>query len=237
MIKYQPASLTSSAQLKLFQHNTTTMICRSCLRKGASSIRPSIFSRSFTTTIPRLDAPTAAPSSSPPAATSTSAAQPFSTPLSPTPNDVSLGTSLKPKPKTTSALPASICPPGSVLKGLNYFKGKEDPIALADEEYPEWLWHVLDVKEKAGTVVDEAGDEFSKSKKLRRKAAKRQRKLEAKLLASGDVSALTPKVPITKQSVDLPSGEKGMGERSELKKAMRQERRAKIKENNYLKGM
>lgn len=77
----------------------------------------------------------------------------------------------------------------------------------------------------------------AKSKKLRRKAAKRQRKLEAKLLASGDVSALTPKVPITKQSVDLPSGEEGMGERSELKKAMRQERRAKIKENNYLKGM
>lgn len=49
-----------------------------------------------------------------------------------------------------------------MLKGLNYFKGKDDPIALADEEYPEWLWHVLDVKEKAGTVVDEAGDEFCK---------------------------------------------------------------------------
>ncbi|TVY46409.1 hypothetical protein LOCC1_G003774, partial [Lachnellula occidentalis] len=218
-----------------FQHNTTTMICRSCLRKGASSIRPSIFSRSLTSTIPRLDA-AAAPSSGPPAATSTSAAQPFSTPLSPTPNDVSLGTSLKPKPKT-SALPASICQPGAVMKGLNYIKGKDDPVALAEEEYPDWLWHVLDVKDKAGTVVDEAGDEFSKSKKLRRKAAKRQRKLEAKLLASGDMSSLTPKVPITRQSVDLASGEEGMGERTELKRAMRKERRANIKEANYLKAM
>ncbi|TVY20052.1 hypothetical protein LARI1_G002720 [Lachnellula arida] len=235
MFKYQPAQL-KPFQHSTAQHNTTTMICRSCLRKGASSIRPTIFSRSLTTTIPRLDAPTATPSSSPPAATSTSAAQPFSTPLSPAPNDVSLGTSLKPKPKT-SALPASICPPGSVMKGLNYFKGKDDPIALTEEEYPEWLWHVLDVKDKASAVEVEAGDEFSKSKKLRRKAAKRQRKLEARLLASGDISALTPKVPITRQSVDLPSGEEGMGERSELKRAMRQERRAKIKENNYLKGM
>ncbi|TVY33225.1 54S ribosomal protein L37, mitochondrial [Lachnellula subtilissima] len=212
------------------------MICRSCLRKGASSLRPSIFSRSLTSSIPRLDATTAAPSSSPPVATSTSAAQPFSTPLSPKPNDVSLGTSLKPKPKTT-ALPASICLPGSVMKGLNYFKGKEDPVALAEEEYPDWLWHVLDVKDNAGIVNEEDGDEFSKSKKIRRKAAKRQRKLEAKLLASGDISALTPKVPITRQSVDLPIGEEGMGERSELKRAMRKERRAKIKEANYLKAM
>jgi len=123
------------------------------------------------------------------------------------------------------------------MKGLNYFKGKEDPVALADDEYPAWLWRILDVRDKAGAKEDEEGDEFSKSKKLRRKAAKRQRKLEAKMLASGDVTAFTAKVPITRQSVDLPDGEEGMAERSELKRAMRQERRAKIKESNYLKGM
>ena len=51
------------------------------------------------------------------------------------------------------------------------------------------------------------------------------------------MEALTPKVPITRQSVDLPDGEEGMEERGELKRAMRRERRAKIKEGNYLKGM
>lgn len=85
----------------------------------------------------------------------------------------------------------------------------------------------------------------AKSKKVRRKAAKAQRKLEAKLLASGDLSALQPKIPITKQSIDLPSNEQGTlagaleaGEkRGELRDAMRAERRKKIKEGNFLKGM
>lgn len=85
----------------------------------------------------------------------------------------------------------------------------------------------------------------AKSKKLRRKAAKSQRKLEAKLLASGDLSSLQPKIPITKQSVDLPSNEEMTLEgalragrkREELRNAMRAERRSKIKETNYLKAM
>jgi len=31
-----------------------------------------------------------------------------------------------------------------VLKGLNYFKNKPEPVALEDHEYPEWLWTLLD---------------------------------------------------------------------------------------------
>ncbi len=85
----------------------------------------------------------------------------------------------------------------------------------------------------------------AKSKKLRRRAAKRQRKLEAARLASGDLSLLDVKVPLTKQSIDLPGNEEGTFEgaevadakRDELRSAMRRERRLKIKENNYLKSV
>ena len=38
----------------------------------------------------------------------------------------------------------SSCPKGTTLKGLNILNGKSDPIAMADEEYPEWLWKLLD---------------------------------------------------------------------------------------------
>jgi large subunit ribosomal protein L54 len=59
------------------------------------------------------------------------------------------------------ALPESICPAGTPLKGLNYFKGRDDPVALAEEEYPEWLWHCLDKKKEVDGEGDKgAGDEF-----------------------------------------------------------------------------
>jgi large subunit ribosomal protein L54 len=85
----------------------------------------------------------------------------------------------------------------------------------------------------------------AKSKKLRRKAAKRQRKLEQARLAAGDTSALEPKIPLTQQSIDLPANEEGTIEgaleaeekRRELRAAMRQERRKTIKEKNFLKSM
>lgn len=48
-----------------------------------------------------------------------------------------------------------------MLTGLNYFKGKTDPVALADSEYPEWLWSCMDVMKKSGgTAESGAGDEF-----------------------------------------------------------------------------
>jgi large subunit ribosomal protein L54 len=58
----------------------------------------------------------------------------------------------------------SSCPEGTVLTGLNYFKNKTDPVALADDAYPAWLWKCLDVQKKADEgEADEAGDEFCKS--------------------------------------------------------------------------
>jgi large subunit ribosomal protein L54 len=131
------------------------MICHRCLhRASALRICPS-FTRSLTTSTPGSSP------SNPPAATSTSAAQPFTTPLSPAPNAVSQGVHLRPKPKTP--LPVSSAPAGTLLKGLNFLKGREDPVALPEEEYPEWLWHCLDTGKKGGDdSAESAGDEFCK---------------------------------------------------------------------------
>lgn len=50
----------------------------------------------------------------------------------------------------------SSCPAGTVLKNLNIEKGQDSIVALADEEYPEWLWKVLEPKEvQAKRLVEE----------------------------------------------------------------------------------
>ncbi|KAG6236998.1 hypothetical protein E4U25_003147 [Claviceps purpurea] len=147
--------------------------------------------------------------------------------------------------KSQSKRPRSMCPEGTVLTGINYIKGGQDPVAQKDEDYPEWLWRCLEAIKKTDTVVEDDLDEFSKSKKVRTLAAKRQRAREAKLLAEGNMEALAPKIPLQEQSINLPGEEGGTAEenaeaakkRYELKRAMRKERKAKIKENNYLKSM
>ena len=50
-------------------------------------------------------------------------------------------------------------------------KGKTDPVAMEDHEYPEWLWDVLKPKEKEGDEGVDA-DLYSKSKNKRAKAKK-----------------------------------------------------------------
>ncbi|KZL70139.1 ribosomal protein subunit L37, partial [Colletotrichum tofieldiae] len=211
------------------------MICRTCLRRASA--------------LPRLQAPRAA---------AVLAIRPFSL-SAPSRNAAAAaddGTKTKATevPPNLSTLkhdapppePISSCPAGTVLNGLNYFKGRTDPVALRDEEYPEWLWTVLESKKETVESTDDlAAEMFSKSKKQRKAAAKRQKAIEAKLVASGDVEALAPKVPLPQQSINLP-GEKGgdvehnlhaATKRDELRKAMRKERKAKIKESNYLKSM
>lgn len=44
----------------------------------------------------------------------------------------------------------SSCTPGTVLLGTNYLKGDNPKVALEDEEYPEWLWQLLD---KDGKII------------------------------------------------------------------------------------
>ncbi|KAK0730447.1 mitochondrial ribosomal protein L37-domain-containing protein [Lasiosphaeris hirsuta] len=209
------------------------MICRTSLRRVTGfSLRPIAARAPFTTTIRVRNAATPAPSASPAAAS----------PESTTP-DLS---PLKPKEAEEAEEPLSICRPGTILNGLNYFKGKTDPVALPDEAYPAWLWDCLEVQKKTADADGaDAGDEFSKSRKQRRLANKRRTQLEDKMLASGNLEALAPKISLPRQSINLPDGGSGgledavhaIEKREELRKAMRKERKAGIKEANYLKTM
>ncbi|KAJ2023788.1 hypothetical protein GGH91_003906 [Coemansia sp. RSA 2671] len=45
---------------------------------------------------------------------------------------------------STAQAPKSIATHGTQLKGLNIYKEGKDPVALKDEDYPEWLWTLLD---------------------------------------------------------------------------------------------
>ncbi|OAA68601.1 ribosomal protein l37, mitochondrial [Niveomyces insectorum RCEF 264] len=205
---------------------------RQCLRRSAY----------FSTTSPVRKAASTAPAASSP------------TP-SPPPDQLAAetaGDDGTPHAEGTAEAELSSCPAGTVLTGLNYLKGQTDPVALRDDEYPPWLWNCLEVMKKATTDEEaDAGDEFSKSKKQRRMAAKRQRDFEAKILASGDLTALAPKIPLQHQSINLPVVDAAGGgsaldldnallaaaKRKELRVAQRKERRAKIKESNYLRSM
>lgn len=122
----------------------TTMLCTRCLRATATA--------AATTT--RRALPTARYFTTSPAARN--AAEPaLSTPTTKPGQEVP-----HPVPQTRS-----VCKEGTILTGLNFIKGKEDPVALRDEQYPEWLWSCLDSFKKGGEEGDEdLGDEFGKSR-------------------------------------------------------------------------
>jgi len=124
------------------------MICRTCLRR-VSGLRPNIPSvrRPFSLAVPRRSATQAETPSS-------AAAPPAESPLI---NPHAAADADAGKPALSS------CPEGTVLKGLNYFKGREDPVALADDEYPAWLWRCLDDTRKVDVADEDEGDEFCAS--------------------------------------------------------------------------
>ncbi|KAI5809935.1 mitochondrial ribosomal protein L37-domain-containing protein [Peziza echinospora] len=170
-------------------------------------------------------------------------------------------------PATKSATPSvvSAAPAGTILRGLNYLKNKQDPVALEDHEYPAWLWTVLDEKKGDGLSGEDVGDEYSKSKKERRMATKRAAKLALKLGAQEE------RIPVDEQTLDVPFavsnpltphvisavgglsseptivvGADGLNEitfiqaeqaRKEIKKEKRSKNRASIKERNFLGGL
>ncbi len=79
----------------------------------------------------------------------------------------------------------------------------------------------------------------AKSKKQRRLAAKALRKQQML-----NPELMQPKIPMYEQSIDLPRGDgtvqgavEASESRQELTKAMRDKRRATIKESNFLKAM
>jgi len=116
------------------------MICRQCLRRASALTRqPFIASARTISTFPaRLNASGEAPK--------------LSTPTTEPGEELA-----KPAP---AAEPKSSCAAGTVLTGLNYFKNKQDPVALADDQYPEWLWRCLEYPEKVNAAEDGAADEF-----------------------------------------------------------------------------
>jgi len=63
---------------------------------------------------------------------------------------------------TKNATPnvVSAAPAGTILRGLNYLKNKQDPVALEDHEYPAWLWTVLAEKKGDGISGEDVGDEY-----------------------------------------------------------------------------
>ncbi|QIW98029.1 hypothetical protein AMS68_003547 [Peltaster fructicola] len=220
------------------------MICNNCLMRmaqpNALSAANKVIRRAFTSSsITRAAAVSAqtATATNPrpndkPAATSTSAAQPFT--AGTTPKNAAPTSTASPKPRQPSSALA-----GLPLRGINYMKNQQDPIALEDHEYPDWLWEVLDKKESKKDDLDGEGDLFSKSAKQRRIAAKALRKQQLR-----DPNSMVPKVPLYEQTIDIYAGDgtlegaaRANAARQELTKAMRDQRRNKIKETNFLKTM
>ena len=137
------------------------MICQRCLyrlqvarithRRLASTT--ATIAKTSTSSAPR--GPSRGSHEGAPAATSTSAAQPFSAPLSP---------SILPLPSTTAPEVDTIIssvPAGTPLKGLGYLKGKDPPLAMEVHEYPSWLWGLLDRgQEGTNEGVEDSGDSY-----------------------------------------------------------------------------
>ncbi|KAF8428996.1 mitochondrial ribosomal protein L37-domain-containing protein [Tirmania nivea] len=147
-------------------------------------LRPLISSRSIATSSSlRYSTPTA----------------PLSDPVTPTPAQTTSAPALN--------IPVSAAPAGTVLKGLNHLKNKQDPVAKEDHEYPAWLWTVLDEKKGGGGADgEEEGDLYSKSKKARRIAARRAAKLASQGLTEEQ------HIPIHQQTIDLPFATSGLSE-------------------------
>ncbi|KAF1932123.1 uncharacterized protein M421DRAFT_416850 [Didymella exigua CBS 183.55] len=205
------------------------MLCRTCLWAARLPSAPT--RRFLSTSAPRL---ASAPAPSPSPSTPAPSTQPFSATAA-----LSKAAKTAEKADKKSPLVRSSVAAGTPLRGLNFEKNKTDPVARADDEYPDWLWTLLSRQEGAGGDVGAVGDLFSKSKKQRRLAAKRLRKEQAL-----NPELLAPKIPLYEQTIDLPRGDGSVAgaaaaarARAELNGAMRHRRRAGIKEANFLKTM
>lgn len=130
-----------------------TMICRRCSRLLLNRSSTSKSFPAFTTAIARSSP------ESPPPATSTSAAQPFSTPFTPSPSKTP-GIPPKDQIGQSKSVPRSSVPAGSPLRGLGYIKGQEAPLAREDDEYPSWLWGLLSAAKEESGASGQMGDAF-----------------------------------------------------------------------------
>ena len=147
-------------------HSATIMICTRCLRLRLLPTSSSTSRLTYSTS--RLTYSTSASRTPPPPATSTSAAQPFSTPFTPSPYPADSPTHPPKhapssiKPLAQQQQPVSSLKAGTVLKGLGFEKNKESPVAREDWEYPDWLWGLLGQGKEEGGKGGGGGDAFCK---------------------------------------------------------------------------
>ena len=65
-----------------------------------------------------------------------------------------------PVAKPTKATAVSSVAAGTVLKGIGYHANKPEPVAMPDEEYPAWLWKLLDASTPPADASQHKGSGF-----------------------------------------------------------------------------
>ncbi|CAJ0627069.1 861_t:CDS:10 [Entrophospora sp. SA101] len=88
----------------------------------------------------------------------------------------------------------SSVPAGMIIKGLNFYKDGSDPITKLDNEYPDWLWELLD--EEIGTI--EHLDGLLLLSSIKNQNDKTKGKKAAKVVANN----ITKVVAVEKDQVD-----------------------------------
>ena len=72
--------------------------------------------------------------------------QPLSEPHTPSTSSAKTSGPTSTKDGKIAAKPKSSVPGGKELRGLGYTKAKPKVLAMEDDEYPQWLWSLLDEK-------------------------------------------------------------------------------------------
>ncbi|GEQ69131.1 hypothetical protein JCM33374_g2802 [Metschnikowia sp. JCM 33374] len=68
-------------------------------------------------------------------------------------------------------VPKSSCAPGTVLN-LKVRKNGDEPVALEDHEYPEWLWDILDKSKSEAELKEQNPMKWRKKQNAKRNTAK-----------------------------------------------------------------
>ena len=67
---------------------------------------------------------------------------------------------------------------GQPMKNINYFTNKKDPIVMADEEYPSWIFDVIGDKPKRTEILKDSEIQSAKELKRNNKLKIREWQLE-----------------------------------------------------------
>ncbi|KAI5306721.1 Sulfate permease 2 [Ascosphaera pollenicola] len=135
----------------------------------------------------------------------------------------------------------STVPAGTPLKGINYFANKPDPVALPDEEYPNWLWNLV-LDHKVASTTANGVNIAEMTKKQRKRHMKKMAALAAeqpKIIPLHEQSIdITPAdIPLTTEAEALKAAAESLEQRTDIRKSARAARRKAIREANFLRGM